>query len=264
MTRRPPPSLALPRPRRPRGALWISLAVHAAILALALWHGPRLWSRAAAPGAPLLSLGGGGGGGGGGGSRVAYINLPSAPAPAAKAPTKVPPPAPPPKPRPVVVKPVPPPPPPAPPEPAESTADSGGPAGDSTLASADTGPGDGPGTGGGTGGGEGTGTGTGTGPGNGPGAGGGNGTIVPPQIRVFSLPLDKPPKELRGSTIEVTWWVTADGRVDRVATRPEIRDEDYRRKFLEIQYATRFRPARSPSGGPVPATLSATYTLPTK
>ncbi len=122
------------------------------------------------------------------------------------------------------------------------------------------GQGAGPGRGGGTGGG----VGPGTGPGTGPGRGGDGGTITPPTPRTFALTLDGTPKDLRGRQILVTFWVNADGSVARVETDPEIKDADYRRRFLDVAQATQFHPARSPAGLAVAATMTMTYTLPTK
>jgi hypothetical protein len=246
-----------------------SVLVHALLIALAVRTGDRLWSRTLAPGDPAL-LGGGGGGGGGGGPRVAYITLPPPPA----APTMprqmsvTPPPRPhveleptvtPPVPEPTVVAEVPTPPPHT--EPIDSQPASATPP---TTSSAGTGPGVGPG--GGAGGGAGQGIGPGQGPGAGPGTGGGGagGTVRPPELRDLAFPFDTPPKELRGASLAVTFWVRVDGRVDRYEVAPEIADRDYARKFDEVIRAFRFTPARAPDGTTVAGTTTVTFTLPGK
>jgi hypothetical protein len=271
LTRTPVPlRLSLPDQRRRYGGLLLSLLIHALIIALAVRSGERLWSRTLAPGDPALAPGGGGGGGGGG-SRVAYITLPP-PAAAPKMPrmTPVTPPprppittepvvVPPPTPAPVVPAPTPPP---APtdtqPTPAVASAPADGPAG--------TAPGTGPGAGGATGGGDGGGNGPGRGPGAGPGNGGGGagGAIRPPELRDLAFPFDTPPKELRGASLAVTFWVRVDGRVDRYEVAPEIADRDYARKFDEVIRAFRFTPARAPDGTTVAGTTTVTFTLPGK
>ena len=131
---------------------------------------------------------------------------------------------------------------------------------------AGTAPGAGPGAGGGTGGGEGRGIGPGQGGGAGPGEGGGGtgGTIRPPELRDLAFPFDTPPKELRGASLAVTFWVRVDGRVDRYEVAPEIADRDYARKFDEVIRAFRFTPARAPDGSTVAGTTTVTFTLPGK
>jgi protein TonB len=245
-----------------------SLLIHALIIALAVRSGERLWSRTLAPGDPALAAGGGGGGGGGGGPRVAYITLPPPTAPKMPRMTPVTSPPPPPTkteplaappPTPVVPAPTPPP---APsdtqPTPAVASAPTDGMAG--------TTPGAGPGAGGGTGGGEGPGIGSDRGPGAGPGNGGGGagGSVRPPELRDLAFPFDTPPKELRGASLAVTFWVRVDGRVDRYEVAPEIADRDYARKFDEVIRAFRFTPARAPDGTTVAGTTTVTFTLPGK
>jgi protein TonB len=129
---------------------------------------------------------------------------------------------------------------------------------------AGAGPGVGGGTGGGEGGGVGPGTGTGVGEGGGPGAGGEGGTVRPPELRDLAFPFDNPPKELRGASLNVTFWVRVDGRVERYEVRPTITDRDYARKFDEVIRAFRFTPARAPDGSRVAGTTRVTFTLPGK
>jgi TonB family protein len=130
------------------------------------------------------------------------------------------------------------------------------------------GPGAGPGAdggaGGGTGGGLGPATGGGTGAGPGAGAGGEGGTIHPPELRDLAFPFDTPPKKLRGASLDVTFWVRVDGRVERYQVVPAIDDEDYARKFDEVIRAFRFTPARAPDGSRVAGTTTVTFTLPGK
>jgi TonB family protein len=236
--------------------------LHALIIALAVRSGERLWSRALAPGDPALAPGGGGGGGGG--SRVAYITLPPAPQPPAmprQTPVTAPPPHPRVDPEPAVIPPTPVP---AVPTPAPAPIDTQ--RTPAPSAAAGTGPGAGPGAGGGTGGGVGPGIGPGQGPGTGPGAGGGGqgGTVRPPELRDLAFPFDTPPKELRGASLAVTFWVRVDGQVERYQVEPAIGDRDYARKFDEVIRAFRFTPARAPDGSKVSGTLTVTFTLPGK
>jgi outer membrane biosynthesis protein TonB len=243
--------------RRRFGGLAVSVLLHGALLAIILVGGERLWSRQHAPGAPsLFPLGGGGGGG----SRVAYITLPSPPpaAPRMPEPVRPPPVTPPPAPQP---EPVP------EPTPAVVTApvDTLPPAAATATArgAEGTGPGTAGGAGGGTGGGVGPGTGAGAGEGTG-GGGGGGGTVRPPELRDLAFPFDNPPKELRGASLNVTFWVRQDGRVERYEVDPAIADRDYARKFDEVIRAFRFTPARTPDGTRVAGTTTVTFTLPGK
>ena len=262
LTRAPSPlRLTLPASHRRYGSLLLSLLIHALIIGLAVRAGERLWSRTLAPGDPALSAGGGGGGGGGG-SRVAYITLPPAREPVMPRQTPVTPPVPRPRvePEPVV-------PPPtsvaAAPTPSPAPIDTQPPP--ATMA-AGTGPGAGPGAGGGTGGGTGQGIGPGQGQGTGPGAGGGGqgGRVRPPELRDLAFPFDNPPKELRGASLAVTFWVRVDGGVERYEVDPAIGDRDYARKFDEVIRAFRFTPARAPDGTKVAGTTTVTFTLPGK
>jgi hypothetical protein len=117
--------------------------------------------------------------------------------------------------------------------------------------------GGGPGTGGGRGGGAGPGTGAAVGP----GTGGEKGYIFPPDPRGAILPpMDGVPRAVRGRPHRVTWWVAADGRIERVDVRPEIADEKYRRDFYERMRSYKFEPARTRDGRRVPGVVTLTIT----
>jgi hypothetical protein len=263
----PPPNLTLPSSGRRYLGLAASLAFHAGLLALVIVQGDRLWHRTPAPGTPALFLVPGGGGGGGG-NRVAYITLPSRPSPAPEPPAPEPP-APAPAPTPPVDPPeeLPPPVdetevvPPIPVDTAPRLA-----AADSTPPSGATGTGPGfeGGSGGGVGGGTGPGIGPGAGDGSGPGAGGEGGVVRPPELRDLAFPFETPPKELRGASLDVTFWVRVDGRVERYEVQPTITDREYARKFDEVIRAFRFTPARAPDGTRIAGTTRVTFTLPGK
>ncbi|HYF39493.1 MAG TPA: hypothetical protein VD930_07405, partial [Gemmatimonadales bacterium] len=227
---RPPVPLTLRPPTPPRRylGLGVSLGIHAVLVVLLVTGGERLWSRTLAPGLPAPGQNSGGGGGGGG-SRVAYITLPPMPR------TEPPP-------LPKVIKAVPPPrrvevPVRAPEQPEAVTPppqDTVAPPSTRAIASADSGAarGTAPGT---SGGGQ-------PGPGNGEAAGGGNGTgpggeggrARPPEPRDMAFPFDNPPKELRGTSLNVTFWVRNDGKVERYVVEPAIKDRDYAKKFDEV------------------------------
>ncbi len=259
--RRPPPSLELPRSRRSVGGLVVSVLLHASLVALIVAGAIRIAPPAA--GDLMGGLAGGGGGGGGGGQRVSYISLPPAGAPAPPAPEPAAPVVPPPvEEAPIVTPPVPPVETPAAPAeaPAETATTAQPVAGEGTGTG--TGAGSDAGSGGGSGGGQGGGLGTGSGLAVGPGTGGDSGSIRPPVLSGWAPPLDRPSKELRGATVRVTFWVGADGRVERYTTDPEIRDNGYRKKWDELVRAMRFKPARTRDGLAVPATFEATFVLP--
>jgi outer membrane biosynthesis protein TonB len=255
------PRLSLPSGRRRYLGFGLSLAFHAVLLALVIVQGERLWQRTPSPGAPALFLFQGGGGGGGG-NRETYITLPSTPRVA----PEPPPPAPPVEAPPEVVPPpveqpeiTPPLPVPVDSTPAVTLVDTG-----TAAPSSGTGPGQGDGTGGGAGGGRGSGSGPGSGEGNGPGRGGGGGVVRPPELRDLAFPFETPPKALRGASLDVTFWVKVDGRVERYEVRPAITDRDYARKFDEVIRAFRFTPARAPDGSRIAGTTRVTFTLPGK
>jgi hypothetical protein len=260
MTRSPlGPNLHLPASRRRYDGFLVSLLLHALVIGLAIYHGERLWSRTLAPGDPALPRGGGGGGGG---KQVAYISLPlfvaPVPAPAVRIEPIVPP-------KPVephpVSKPAPPVPVHTPPQPVDTVPVALQPR--AVPNNAGVGPGASGGAGGGAG--PGIGPGAGAGAGNEPGTGGGEGgTSSPPELRDLAFPFDTPPKELRGASLNVTFWVRVDGRVERYEVDPQIMDQDYARKFDEVIRAFRFTPARAPDGSSIAGTTTVTFTLPGK
>ncbi len=146
----------------------------------------------------------------------------------------------------------------APPEPVDTSPAVEGPAAET----ADTGSGAGAGNAAGAGTGAARGTGDGPGVGAGAGPGGEGGTLRPPEPRVISPPFDKPPKELRGVLLSVTFWVRADGQVERYQVEPQIKDRKYAKKFDEVMRAFRFTPARAPNGSRVAGTTRISFTLP--
>jgi hypothetical protein len=225
--------------------------VHAGLLALLVLGGDRIWDTPGKPG--RLLLGAGSPAGGGGGNRVAYITLPSSPEPRASPPPK----ALPRPPRPKAVTP-------------SVEAEPVTVAPTDTLTSdivAQPSPDSGTGAGSGVVGleeGQGPGTGVGRGPGSGSGPGGGGGNARPPEPRDMAFPFDNPPKELRGISLNVTFWVRVDGRVERYTVEPEIKDRDYAKKFDEVMRAFRFSPALAPDGTRIPGTTRISFTLPGK
>ena len=80
----------------------------------------------------------------------------------------------------------------------------------------------------------------------------------------MAFPFDTPPKELRGVSLNVTFWVQVDGKVERYTVEPEIKDREYAKKFDEVMRAFRFTPARAPDGTRVPGTARISFTLPGK
>jgi periplasmic protein TonB len=246
--------LKLPQSQRHYAGLTASLVLHGMLIGLLVAQGDRLWSRTLAPGDPALRAGANAAAGGGP-NRVAYITLPSIPEPEAPAVPRVPAPVPPPKPVEIPA--------PEPEQPKTVT-----PALVDTVAAealarqgpaAEAGPGAGSGSGPP---GEGQSSGTGGGAGGGPGGEGGK--IRPPEPRDMAFPFDTPPKELRGVSLNVTFWVRVDGRVERYTVEPEIKDRDYAKKFDEVMRAFRFTPARAPDGTRVPGTARISFTLPGK
>jgi protein TonB len=232
----------------------VSLAVHAAAIALVISGVTRRWTRTPAPG-PIAIVLPDVGGGGGGSNREAYISPPTAPT-QPRVRERPPPPPPPveaaPIESPVVVP---------PPEPAADTQAAVSGSVTDTILAAVPGPGAGPGAGAGTGGGEGGGTGGGIGPGTGAGQAGEGGRGRAPEPRQLVIPPADFPKELRGRRIEVTFFVAADGRVEHVEVAPAIAHGGFARKFEETMRSYRFRPARSPAGTPIAGSTTITVSF---
>ena len=233
--------------------------MHGLLIGLLVAHGERLWSRTLAPGDPALR--GASAGGGGGGNRVAYITLPSISKPPALPAPRVTAPVPPPKlvqpPAPEPVEQTP-----AQPEPVDTAATTV--AQSPARAAADAGTGlDGTGgTGGGTAGEPEWGRAQAAKPG--PGGAEESAKSARPNPAIWPSPFDTPPKELRGVSLSVTFWVRVDGRVERYEVEPEIKDRDYAKKFDEVMRAFRFTPARAPDGTRVAGTTKISFTLPGK
>jgi hypothetical protein len=80
----------------------------------------------------------------------------------------------------------------------------------------------------------------------------------------MAFPFDPPPKELRGVSLSVTFWVRVDGGVERYEVEPAIKDREYAKKFDQVMRAFRFTPARSPDGKRVAGTTRISFTLPGK
>lgn len=212
---------------------WLSLVGHALLVVALVWRGQA-----------LLEAGGGGSGprGGGGGEReVHFLTLPAAP--------------------PMVAVELPPPPrvalsdiPPLEPIPLEVARLAVSlPSGVVRPSAAG-----GPGSGGGTGGGAGAGAGT----ASGPGTGGEAGYIFPPNPRGVIVPPERVPKSARGRTYRATFWVGADGRVQRVEVNPEIRDAEYRQALYERLLDFSFYPARNRAGLAVPGVVPIDFAIP--
>ena len=82
----------------------------------------------------------------------------------------------------------------------------------------------------------------------------------PEPRQLILIPFDYPPS-MRGLTIQVTFFVLADGQVDRVLFSEDIPDRGYAKRLETVMRAYRFRPARSAAGQPVPGhtTVSVTF-----
>lgn len=73
-------------------------------------------------------------------------------------------------------------------------------------------------------------------------------------------PLDYP-RDLRGQSVAVTFWVSAQGRVERVALEPEIDDRGFAKKFAEVMRNYKFKPARSAEGVAIAGVTTVTITF---
>ena len=240
----PQPPFAVPFGRQlrstgtPRGTI-LSAALHFGLLTFIAWAGRTTFENAA--NSPGEGRGRGGGGGGGGNRTIAVWTVPVAEAQTPLVPTPppivVPEETPTTIPEPVAETPaVTPPPAPAP---------TGG-AGEG----AGTGPGTGPGAGTGTGGGEGSGTGPGIGADS--GEGGGGRVFLPVAQGILMQPFPVP-RDLRGTTIGVVFRISDRGEILDVRVDPQIRDRDYRNKFLQRMRSYTFTPARTRDGRAVPS-----------
>jgi hypothetical protein len=74
------------------------------------------------------------------------------------------------------------------------------------------------------------------------------------------VPPENPPPSVRGRPYRVQFWVSADGRVDRVAVAPEIPDEKYRRDFHQRMLNYRFYPAKTRDGQSVAGVIAISIT----
>lgn len=236
----PVPELRLPLPRRRLGGgALASTLLHGALLFLLLYKGAQFLAPGSGPGE-----GAPGGGGGGGQPLARFLNLP-----AYSAPQQVTVPAAPAITPPVVALPDPvkldlPQPVEQPAVALQATAPVGAGAGTGG------GPGQGPGSGGGQGGGVGTGIGNDSGPGS-----GGNGGYIPPDPRRVIL---FPPVCTGQVSLEVQFWVTAEGRVDRVELIPSPKKSECRDQLIALMKDTRFKPALR-QGQPVAGIYSIKY-----
>jgi len=64
--------------------------------------------------------------------------------------------------------------------------------------------------------------------------------------------------------LRVTFYVGADGRVDRIETDPEIRDGGFAKMVVERTKTFRFYPARNAEGIAVPGISTMSFTLSSK
>lgn len=107
-----------------------------------------------------------------------------------------------------------------------------------------------------------------------PGAGGegggtsGSGTgdedhyIVPPNPRGVIVPPEKAPKSVRGRRYRATFWVGADGSVERVDVSPPIDDAEYRQALVERLMDFAFYPARNRAGLAIPGVVPIVFAIP--
>jgi hypothetical protein len=227
------PTFLPPPPRRSAVGLTVSVVVHACLVLAMLSPWLRRYHILNPLGAGSVA----GTGGGGGGSGEQYIALPALRPPAPAAPqveTPVAPPVvPPPTETPTEIP---------PPLPEADSTPAAPPA--ATQPGAGTG-GTGPGAGGGSGGGNGGGTGPGTGTGMGPGSGGAA-RGRPAEVRQQPAPqLEGIPRELRGQSRKVRFYISASGVVDRWEVLPTALPAGrYRTQFEASLREYKFRPAR--------------------
>jgi len=234
--RRTPPAVALPRARGRTGAgAVVSVLFHGLLVALVFWRGAELLAGGGKGAGPR------GGGGGGGAMRFFVLAASAAPkatdisSAAAKVPVRsVPLPDPTMLALPKVM---------APPAPVTPAAPAG--TTDGTGGNTGSGPG--------SGGGQGTGTGPGVGTDSGPGTGGGDGYTMVASPRWSLLPPVGAPKSVRGHRLTVTFWISADGTVTRVAVDPPIADADYAKAFMDRMRGFQFNPATTRDGRRVSA-----------
>jgi len=251
---RPPSLLILPhleRARPPWRWAAFSVMLHAVIIFALVWDwsSPEPMLATLTPGGP----GPAGGGGGGGGPRITYVLIP-----AYQPPVKAPP-QPEVRPEDIVI-----------PKPAVQLVEIQQPvfeipksamAAGAPVIGQGPGTGGGPGAGTGTGGGIGSGRGTGTGSGVGPGTGGQGGDIFPPAPRYTILPPAPVPPSVKGKVILARFTVGVDGRVLSVEIQPQIRDVEYRQRFMAQLYQWTFAPAVTRDGVLVRGEIVVTLTL---
>jgi hypothetical protein len=97
---------------------------------------------------------------------------------------------------------------------------------------------------------------------------GGSGTgdeeryIFPPNPRGVIVPPEKAPKSVRGRRYRATFWVGADGRVDRVDVSPPIEDAEYRQALQERLMDFAFYPARNRAGLAIPGIVPIVFAIP--
>ena len=222
----------MPRQRRRGwGGALLSFAIHAAIVALALWPARRLLERGGSGRGP----GPEGGGGGGGREPSGFVALEpyAAPAPPAEAEPETPTVQLDQLPLPEVM-------------PLEDLARVAVPTGAAVaVVGAGAGAGGGPGSGTGTGGGQGSGRGTGVGAAEGPGSGGDGSYILRAQPRGVMLAPQCVP---RGVRFQVQFWVAASGQVTAIDIQPPPRDASCRRDFEARMRSYRFEPAKTRDG----------------
>ena len=76
------------------------------------------------------------------------------------------------------------------------------------------------------------------------------------------MPPERAPKSVRGRTYRATFWVDAEGRVERVEVSPPIADAEYREALYERLLDFAFYPARTRAGLAVPGVVPILFTIP--